>query len=256
MNKQNWAVIVGGSSGMGKESAKLLAEKGHSLMLIAREPGQLEKTKIELMGLNSKIEVEAHSVDLYDKVQTQSLIQKISSDKRYFKYLINAAGYFKPVSFLEHTEADYNSQLDINKSFFFITQAVAKNMKTNGGGNIVNIGSMWAHQAIKATPSSSYSMQKAGLHSLTQHLAMELAEYNIRVNAVAPAVVLSTIYKSFIEKDKIEESLSSFNGFHPIGRIGKAQDIAQAIDFLLSEKSSWITGEILNIDGGVMAGRN
>jgi NAD(P)-dependent dehydrogenase (short-subunit alcohol dehydrogenase family) len=129
-------------------------------------------------------------------------------------------------------------------------------MKKHGGGAIVNIGSMWANQAIKATPSSAYSMQKAGLHSLTQHLAMELAEHNIRVNAVAPAVVITPIYKSFIAEDKIEEALQDFNSFHPIGRVCKISDIADAIEFLLSEKSSWITGEIINVDGGVMAGRN
>lgn len=115
---------------------------------------------------------------------------------------------------------------------------------------------MWAKQAVKATPSSAYSMQKAGLHSLTQHLAMELADHNIRVNAVAPAVVATPIYKSFIAEDKIETSLQDFNEFHPLGRIGKTTDVANAIEFLLSDKASWITGEIINVDGGVMAGRN
>lgn len=81
---------------------------------------------------------------------------------------MNAAGFFKPVDFLEHSEQDYDLQLDMNRAFFFITQAVAKNMKQHGGGAIVNIGSMWAHQAIKATPSSAYSMQKAALHALTK----------------------------------------------------------------------------------------
>ena len=121
------------------------------------------------------------------------------------KYLVNAAGYFSPKSFLEHTEQDYDIYHNFNKAFFFITQAVANVMASNGGGSIVNIGSMWAKQAIKATPSSAYSMAKAGLHSLTQHLAMELAESNIRVNAVSPAVVVTPIYGSFIEESKIEE---------------------------------------------------
>lgn len=129
-------------------------------------------------------------------------------------------------------------------------------MVSNGGGSIVNIGSMWAKQAIKATPSSAYSMAKAGLHSLTQHLAMELAENNIRVNAVSPAVVVTPIYGSFIEEDKIEETLQGFNAFHPIGRVGRPEDIAKTIDFLLSDESSWVTGAIWDIDGGVMAGRN
>jgi NAD(P)-dependent dehydrogenase (short-subunit alcohol dehydrogenase family) len=127
---------------------------------------------------------------------------------------------------------------------------------SNGGGSIVNIGSMWAKQAIKATPSSAYSMAKAGLHSLTQHLAMELADKKIRVNAVSPAVVVTPIYGSFIEENKIEETLQGFNSFHPIGRVGRPEDIAKTISFLLSDESSWVTGAIWDIDGGVMAGRN
>ena len=196
-------------------------------------------------------------MNLYDKSQLSKLISRIQDETRPIKHLVNAAGFFKPAPFLEHQEEDYDLQLDLNKAFFFITQGVAKKMKETGGESIVNIGSMWAHQAIKATPSSAYSMQRAGLHSLTQHMAMELAKYNIRVNAVAPSVVVTPIYKAFINEDEIEETLEEgFNAFHPIGRVGRPEDIANAIDFLLSENSSWITGEILNVDGGVMAGRN
>src|SRR5471030_876061 len=110
---------------------------------------------------------------------------------------------------------------NLNRATFFITQQVVKNMVAHHYGAIVNIGSMWASQAILATPSSAYSMAKAGLHSLTQHLAMELAGNNIRVNAVSPAVVVTPIYGSFIEESKIEETLKGFNSFHPIGRVGR-----------------------------------
>ena len=251
MNTQ--AIIVGGTTGMGKATAELLLKDGIEVIVLGRPNKNLESTKEELSKIG---DVKVVGLDLFNSEALKSFINDVVNIAPNVKYLVNAAGYFSPKPFLEHTADDYDIYHNFNKAFFFLSQAIAKQMKNNGGGSIVNIGSMWAKQAIKATPSSAYSMAKAGLHSLTQHLAMELAEYNIRVNAVSPAVVVTPIYGAFIEKDKIEETLQGFNGFHPIGRVGRPEDIAKTIHFLLTDQSSWVTGAIWDIDGGVMAGRN
>ena len=177
---QSIALIVGGSSGMGKETARRLLQKSQDVMILSHDASTLESAQEELQKATGG-HVEIAQVDLYDPLAVEGFIAQINAETRHISHLVNAAGYFKPVSFIDHQEHDYDLQMDINKAFFFITQAVAKNMRANGGGSIVNIGSMWAKQAVKATPSSAYSMQKAGLHALTRNLAMELADDGIPV---------------------------------------------------------------------------
>ncbi len=253
MQSSSTTLIIGGTTGIGFATAQRLVAQNRHVTLVGRDDGRLSQAAASLAAPEQTATFRA---DITSQADFASLIAFIRAHDGHISGLVNAAGYFKPLSLLEHTAQDYEQQLDFNRSFFFITQAVALNMKSHRSGAIVNIGSMWAHQAVKATPSSAYSMQKAGLHSLTQHAAMELAEFGIRVNAVAPAVVQTPIYQAFIPREEIPTALSSFASFHPLGRIGQPDDVAAMVAFLLSSDAAWITGIIVNVDGGVMAGRN
>ncbi|CAM2146311.1 SDR family oxidoreductase [Pararobbsia alpina] len=247
-------LVVGGTSGIGLQTARVVMAEGASAIIVGSRADKTEAARQELSAMGK---VTALTADLSNDDAVTGLLATLDASHADIDLLVNAAGVFLPKPFLEYDRNDYDLYMNLNKAFFFITQKVAANLVSKGRpGAIVNIGSMWAKQAIAATPSSAYSMAKAGLHSLTQHLAMELAPKGIRVNAVSPAVVQTPIYEGFIPKAEVHGVLQGFNGFHPIGRIGTPTDVAEVVAFLLSDKAGWVTGAIWDVDGGVMAGRN
>jgi NAD(P)-dependent dehydrogenase (short-subunit alcohol dehydrogenase family) len=247
-------VVVGGSSGMGRQTATDVVGKGGSAVIIGRSQDKVDET---VMKLSAQGKAWGITADLRDRDQVRKVREQLAADHADATLLVNSAGTFLPQPFFDHDDNAFDTYHDVTRAIFFITQTVARGMADGGkGGAIVNVGSMWAHQAIGLTPSSAYSMAKAGLHALTHNLALELAAHQIRVNAVAPAVVATPIYEAFIPPEKVAETLEGFKGLQPLGRVGTPKDMSAAITYLLSEEAGWVTGTILNVDGGVMAGRN
>ena len=148
---------------MGLDTAMRLASRGIGVTIIGRSEDKLQAAGAEIQAAGAP-EVNHQTLDLYDQAAVDHFIESINSgETTSFDFLVNSAGSFLPTPFLEHTRENYHQYHDLNAAFFFITQAVARQMTAKGiHGSIVNIGSMSAKQAIKATPSSAYSMAKAG----------------------------------------------------------------------------------------------
>lgn len=245
-------IVTGGGSGIGQEVARRFVAEGGRIVLNGRDEEKLKAAASEI-GSNDQIAIVA--ADVAD-VATGPRLTEVATDRfGGCDVLFNNAGVFAPKPFVELTEADYDKFLDIIlKGKFFVAQAVAKEMIKRGGGAIVQTGSLWAIQAIGATPSSAYSAANAGVHQLVKNLAIELAGAKIRVNAVAPAVVETPVYNTFMSDEEVAATLPTFDAFHPLGRNGQPADVAEAILFLASEQAEWITGQVLSVDGGVTAG--
>lgn len=248
------AIVTGGGSGIGKEVAARLVKAGANVVIGGRDEAKLKNVADEIDPTGTKVKF--HAGDIAAPATAAALVELATRAFGGVDILVNNAGVFRPKAFLDVDESEYDWFLDIIlKGKFFMAQAAAKAMLKRGGGAIVQTGSLWALQAIGATPSAAYSAANAGVHALTRNLAIELAASNIRINAVAPGVVETPVYNTFMTEDQVKETLPAFNAFHPLGRNGQPGDIAEAILFLASPNASWITGTVLSVDGGVTAGR-
>jgi NAD(P)-dependent dehydrogenase (short-subunit alcohol dehydrogenase family) len=248
-------VITGGGGGIGKAAAGRFLEEGASVVLSGGRAEVLEAAQRELdPGRERSLLVSGRVQSPEDAARlVEAAVDRFGG----IDVLVNSTGIFRPVPFLEQTEEHVEEALDsIYRPTFYASQAAARAMIDRGGGAIVSVGSMWAIDAIAATPTSAYSMAQAGRHALTKNLAIELAGQGIRVNTVALAFVETPSYERFLSPEQAREVLDSVNAFHPLGRYGRPTDVVEAILFYAGPRSAWITGTTLPVDGGVLAGRN
>jgi NAD(P)-dependent dehydrogenase (short-subunit alcohol dehydrogenase family) len=248
-------VITGGGGGIGKAAAARFLEQGANVVLSSRRQSVLDAALAELDPSGSRVALVAG--DVSSPAAAARLIDEATARFGGVDVLVNSTGIFRVVPFLDQTEEQFEEALDsILRPTFYTSQAAARVMAAGGGGAIVNVGSMWAVDAITATPTSAYSAAQAGRHALTKNLAIELARHAIRVNTVALAFVETPAYERFMTPEEARGVLDAVNAFHPLGRHGVPADVVEAILFYAGDGSSWITGTTMPIDGGVLAGRN
>jgi NAD(P)-dependent dehydrogenase (short-subunit alcohol dehydrogenase family) len=248
-------LITGGGGGIGRAAAQRFLEEGASVVLSGTRLERLEAVQRDLDPSGERTLLVAGQVTTRE--QAQVLVERAVERFGGVDVLVNSTGIFRPAAFDEQTEDHFEEALgSILRPTYWASQAVVESMRERGGGAIVNVGSMWAIDAIATTPTSAYSAAQAGRHALTKNLAIELAADAIRVNTVALAFVETPAYERFLTREEAQAVLDSVDGFHPLGRRGQPEDVAEAIVFLASDGARWITGTTLPIDGGVLAGRS
>src|SRR5215208_4156476 len=248
-------LITGGGGGIGKAAARRFLDEGARVVLSGTRAAKLEAARAELDPTGERVAI--HAGQVTTREQADALVDFAVERFGGVDVLVNSTGIFRIVPFLEQTEEHFEEALgSILRPTYWVSQAAVLAMRERGGGANVNVGSMWALDAIATTPTSAYSAAQAGRHALTKNLALELAADGIRVNTVALAFVETPSYERFMSPEQAREVLDSVNAFHPLGRHGQPADVVEAILFLAGEGASWITGTVLPVDGGVLAGRS
>ena len=235
-------LITGAAQGIGAACARRFAAEGALVVLADVDDERGQRLAAELSGLY------VHC-DVGNKAQVDQLVQQALAWQGRIDVLVNNAGIFRAADFLDVTEEDFDAVLRVNvKGSFLVGQAVARAMAQASRGTIVNMSSVNGTLAIPNI--ASYNVSKGGINQLTRVMALALAPHNIRVNAVAPGTIATELAaKAVLTSDEAKNKILSRT---PLGRLGEPSEIADVVAWLASDAASYVTGEIVTVDGGRM----
>jgi len=236
------ALITGGSRGIGFATAKIMSENGATVVITGKDSERLAKS---VLKIPNSIGIVA---DIRKTDEVKNVVSKTIEKFDKLNILVNNAGIFPKIKQLHEIDEDeWNEILDVNLTgqFRFTKEAIPHLQKTSG--SIINISSDAGLKAYQGFNADAYSATKAALIILTKCWALEYAKYKIRVNCICPGVVDTDMTKPFL---KTQQDKDFMNNEHPIGRIGKPEEIAKAIMYFVSDDASWTTGAVLAVDGG------
>jgi len=242
--KNQKAVITGASRGIGKSIAFKLAEHGCDLFLLSRKEDKLDKVKNEILK-KFNVKIQSYATDIGDYDSVNKTFSEIISQYKRIDILVNNAGITRDNILIRMTQEEWNTVINTNLTGYFNScKAVIKQMVKQKYGRIINISSIIAITGNSGQ--TNYAASKAGIIGLGKSLSKEVGSRNITVNTIAPGFIQTEMTKELNEADK-EEFLKSI----ALKSFGKPEDVANLVSFLVSDKASYITGETINIDGGL-----
>lgn len=242
-------LITGASSGIGAGTAEFLATKGAWLALVGRNEENLKTVALKCTPTHGAPEPLQIVADVTNEADAKRIVDSTIEKFNKLDVLVNNAGILKRGTIENTTLADYDSVMNINvRSVFHLTQLAVPHLIATKG-TIVNVSSV---NGMRSFPGVlAYNMSKSAIDQFTQCVALELADKGIRVNSVNPGVIITNIHKTGGLNDAAyEQFLEHSKTTHALGRVGNVTEVAEAIAFLASDRSSFITGAILPVDGG------
>ena len=238
------AVVIGGTSGIGRAIAHGLAEAGASVICTSRRAEQVEKTAVEIENFGRKtLRVTS---DVSDRASLENLLEKCVTEFGRVDILVNCAGRTKRAPTLDFAEEDWTAILETNLTGTLrACQIFGRQMRALGRGSLVHVASIAGHNA--QGQSGAYSVSKAGVIMLSRQLANEWGPHGIRSNVINPGMVITPMSQAFYDTPGVTERRSAVV---PMRRVGMPQDMADAILFLASDRASYVNGDEIMVDGG------